>query len=343
MTAAAIAICNAGLVTSVGLSAPASCAAIRAKVSNASQTRFADSSGNWIMAHQVPLQESWRGRAKLARMAAMAIEECLRDVPPEEWGGIPMLLCVAEQGRPGRQAGVDDLLLQEIRAQLTAPAAERHTIIANGRIGVAIGLAQARKHMQEEPACRMLLVAVDSLLGWPTLEDYQRKNRLLTASNSNGFMPGEGAGALLLARPSGKTGELLCTGIGFGQEEASIDSTEPLRGDGLSQAVKTALADAGLAMQHMHFRITDNAGEQYYFKEAALALQRTLRVRKADFDHWHPAECTGEIGAAAGISIIANAMAACAKRYAKGANILVHLGNDSGERASLTLQYREAA
>jgi len=343
MPAHAIAIANAGLVTSVGLSAPASCAAIRAKVSNASQTRFADSNGDWIMAHQVPLQEAWRGRAKLARMAAMAIEECLQDIPRDEWTNIPMLLCVAEPDRPGRCPGLDERLLQEIHEQLDMPFAKRSAVIAHGRIGVVIALAQARQLLQEEEGTRVLLVAVDSLLGWPTLEDYLRKNRVLTASNSNGFMPGEGAGALLLSSPTGMAGELICSGIGFGQENASIDSTEPLRGDGLSQAVKAALADGRTAMQDMDFRITDNAGEQYYFKEAALALQRTLRVRKAEFDHWHPAECTGEIGAVAGISIIANAMAACAKRYAKGPNMLVHLGNDTGERAALVLQYREAA
>ncbi|MGW8392308.1 hypothetical protein [Pseudoduganella sp. HUAS MS19] len=343
MPAPEIAIRSTGLVTSVGLNARASCAAIRAKVSNASQTRFADAQGNWIMAHQVPLPEPLRGSARLAAMAAMAIAECLQDIPREEWAGIPVLLCVAERERPGRTGGLEHELLAEIRRQLAIPFAEHHTIIAGGRIGVAIALAQARENILKEPAARVLLVAADSLLGWPTLETFQRANRLLVAGNSNGFMPGEGAGALLLASPLGKAGELVCSGIGFGHEEAAIDSTEPLRGGGLSQAVTAALADAGLTMQQMHFRITDNAGEQYYFREAALMLQRTLRIPKPEFDHWHPAECTGETGAVAGFSIISSAMAACAKHYARGPNILVHLGNDSGQRASFTLQYRERA
>ena len=50
-----LAIGRTGLVTSVGLSAPAACAAIRAKLTNPSETRFIDSHGEWIMAHQVPL------------------------------------------------------------------------------------------------------------------------------------------------------------------------------------------------------------------------------------------------------------------------------------------------
>jgi 3-oxoacyl-[acyl-carrier-protein] synthase-1 len=186
----------------------------------------------------------------------------------------------------------------------------------------------------------VLVAATDSLLSWPTLSHYEQQDRLLTARNSNGFMPGEAAGALLLGQPSGQAGELLCTGIGFALESAHIDSEEPLRADGLSQAIKAALTDAGQPMHEMDFRITDNSGEHYYFKEAALALQRTLRTRKEEFDIWHPAECTGEIGAAAGATVIAAAHAACVRRYAKGPNLLLHWGTDSGRRAALCLEHQ---
>ena len=136
---------------------------------------------------------------------------------------------------------------------------------------------------------------------------------------------------------------MACTGIGFGREAAHIDSEEPLRAEGLSKAVKAALADAGCEMRDIDFRITDNSGEQYYFKDAALALSRTLRIRKEEFDIWHPAECTGEIGAVSGVTIISTAGAACDKRYGKGSNILLHVANDTGQRAALTLQYQVAA
>ena len=91
------------------------------------------------------------------------------------------------------------------------------------------------------------------------------------------------------------------------------------------------------------YRITDISGEQYYFKEAALALARTLRARKEEFDLWHPAECTGETGAAAGAAIIAQACAAAQKGYACGPQVLAHMANDAGQRAALCLQQRVAA
>lgn len=56
MSGPSIAILRTGLVTSVGLSAAASCAAFRARLSTPTKTRFINSDGDWIMAHQVPLE-----------------------------------------------------------------------------------------------------------------------------------------------------------------------------------------------------------------------------------------------------------------------------------------------
>lgn len=343
MSTLPVAIVNTGLVTSVGLSAPASCAAFRAKLTNPSGTRFIDSAGEWIMAHQVPLRPPWRGLAKLAKMAAMAIDEALDGVPKQDWQAIPLLLCVAEPERPGRIEGLDDRLFESIRSELDTRFADASVIVAQGRVGVAVALAQARTLLAQPGIAQVLVAATDSLLSWPTLGHYERADRLLTARNSNGFMPGEAAGALLLRPSSGLAGELVCTGIGFGREQAHIDSELPLRADGLTQAVAAALAEASCQMHDMDFRITDNSGEQYYFKEAALTLSRTLRARKESFDIWHPAECTGEVGAASGATIVATARAACAKNYTIGPNILAHMANDAGQRAALSLRYRVAA
>ena len=342
MTATPIAILKTGLVTSVGLTAPSSCAAIRAKLTNPSETRFIDSGGEWIMAHQVMLDQPWRGLSKLSQMAAMAIREALVEVPKNEWIHIPLLLCVAEPERPGRLDGLDDRLFDLVRAELSAQFAPQSAIVAHGRVGVAVAMAQARTLLASGSA-RVLIAATDSLLTWPTLSHYEREDRLLTARNSNGFMPGEGAGALLVGAGEDEADGLVCTGIGFGKETAHLESGDPLRAEGLSQAIKAALADAECAMHDMDFRITDLSGEQYYFKEAALALSRTLRKRKEEFDIWHPAECTGEQGAAAGMAVVALADAACRKAYTKGSNILAHMANDAGQRAALSLQFRGAA
>jgi len=342
MPAQPIAVRATGLVTSVGLSAPAACAAIRCKLTNPSETRFIDSAGEWIMGHSVLLEKPWRGLAKLAKMAALAIDECLANVEAEDRRNLPLLLCVAERERPGRLEGLDDQLFLDIAAELDARFTSASRVIAQGRVSVAVALGHARRLLHEQKVPRVVIAATDSLLMWPTLSQYERADRLLTARNSNGFMPGEGAGALLIEVPSGGS-ELLCTGLGFGVEKAHIESGEPLRAEGLSAALKAALVEAAREMHDLDFRITDVSGEQYYFKEASLALSRTLRKRKAEFDIWHPAECTGEAGALAGASIIALADAACRKEFAPGRNIVAHLANDAGQRAAVALQFQAGA
>jgi len=333
-----IAIHRTGLVTSVGLSAPASCAAIRAKLANPVETRFIDAEGERIMAHEVALEKPWRGRAKLSRMAALAAQECLADVATHLWDEIPLLLCVAEHERPGRLEGLDNLLFADLQDLMGTQFSADSLVVAHGRVGALVALAQAQRLISSEGVANVLVVAVDSLLSWPTLSAYERGHRLLTAENSNGFIPGEGAGALLLGRPGGGDG-LLCTGIGFGVEKAHIDSDEPLRADGLSAAIEAGLAQAQCAMHDLDCRITDLSGEQYYFKEATLALARTLRKRKESFDLWHPAECIGEAGAVAGVAALAVAEAACRGGYAPGPGILVHMANDAGQRASAVMRF----
>ena len=333
-----LAILSSGLVTAAGLSAPAACAAIRAGVTNPTQTRFRALEGGWLMGHEVPLEQPWRGRAKLVQMAARAIAECLADIPREEWSDIPLLLCVAERERPGRTPGLDAELFGEIQRALGTQFAAQSLIIPHGRIAASIAMRHARLLLADSRVRCAVIAATDSLLTAATLGTYDSERRLLTRTNSNGFIPGEGAGALLIG-PAGSSPELVCTGLGFGTEPAHVSSEEPLRGDGLSRAIKDALTEAGCALQDLSFRVTDISGEQYYFKEAALALARLLRVRMEEFDLWHPADCVGELGATAGAALLIVAHAACRKGHAPGPRVLCHAANDAGQRAAAIFEF----
>lgn len=339
MSGPPIAILQTGLVTSVGLSAPAACAAIRAKISNPTETRFTDGKGAWIIAHEVPLEQPWRGRARLARMAAMAIEECLEAVPREEWSAIPLLLCLAESERPGRLDGLEDQLLGQIQFELGADLGAQSRVVPEGRVSVGTALSFARDLLAFDDIRYVVIAAVDSLITGPTLRAYAQDSRLLSRSNPHGFMPGEGAGAVLLAVRSPEPAALWVRGLGFAREAATMPSGEPLRADGLVAAIRQSLAEAGCGFHDLDFRITDLSGEQYYFKEAALAVARMLRCRKEQFDIWHPAECIGETGALAGLAALVVAEATCRKGYGPGPRILCHTANDAGERAAVIVHY----
>ena len=340
MTEQPVFILNSGMVTSVGLTAAATCAAIRSKLTNPSETRFVDSNGEWIMGHSVPLDRHWRGTMRLVKMAAMAIEECLESIPRDRWSEIPMLFCVAERERPGRSLGDDQSLFLQVQAELGAQFASQSQIIAHGRISAFLALMHARRCLTEERSQYVLIAAADSLLTSTTLRGFEQSERLLTSINSNGFMPGEGAAAILIGSPQ-KGSYLSCVSLGFATEPATIDSEGPLRGEGLARAIKAALTDSEREIQDLDFRITDISGEQYYFKEASLALSRIMRAPKEEFNIWHPAECIGESGAVVGVVNIGVADAACRKGYAPGRNVLCHAAGDSDERAAAVFIFQE--
>jgi 3-oxoacyl-[acyl-carrier-protein] synthase-1 len=228
----------------------------------------------------------------------------------------------------------------DIRELAGADFASESLIVPQGHVSIALALDQARKLIYEHNAAEVLIVGTDSLLEWPALRVFQEHSRLLSDENTDGFIPGEAAAGILVGRPAAASG-LRIEGLGFGTEPAPIESGEPLRADGLTEAIQAALQDAGCEMHDLDYRITDVSGEQYYFKEAALALTRLLRQRKEEFDIWHPAECIGEAGSAIGPAMLVVAHAACAKAYAAGPAVLIHASNDAGQRAAIVARYRE--
>ena len=339
-----IAVHHTGLVTSIGLNTASTCAALRASVTNPTETTFIGADGEWIMAHQVFLGKPTSDLEKLVDMAALAMTECLEPLPQEDREGMPLLLCVAERERPGRVDGLDGQILKDVQAAVGLTFDPEHsTIIPMGRIGALLALERARRLICEDGIRYVLIAGTDSLLLWRTLTAYTDQSRLLAEHNSNGFMPGEAAGAVLVGRADEQPGELVFLGLGHGTEPAPLGSGEPLRADGLTGAIKQALQEAGCAMHDLDFRITDISGEQYFFREASIAVSRTMHQPKQEFDLWHPAEGIGETGAAAGPAMIATALTACRKGYAKGMRILLHASSDTDRRVAAIVAWTGAA
>jgi 3-oxoacyl-[acyl-carrier-protein] synthase-1 len=327
------------MVTGVGLTAPSSCAAIRCAISNFTETRFMDKVGEWIIGSQVPLEQPWHGRAKLIQMVVPSIRECLQPLGEIDSRRVVLLLCVAETTRPGRLDGLDRTFFNEIETELGMRFHGSSVVIAEGKVGGIIALREARTLLDEKDVSYCVIAGVDSFLVAGTLAAYEEKNRLATSKNSDGFIPGEAGAAVLVARqPANGSRSLSCIGIGFGEERATVESEEPLKADGLVQAIRAALSEAHVSMGDLDYRITDISGEQYSFKEASLALTRILRQRKERFDLWHPADCIGEVGAAILAICAGVALAAQRIKYAPGKRTLCHLGADNGNRAAAILE-----
>ncbi|MFO1120396.1 MAG: hypothetical protein U1E38_10005, partial [Rhodospirillales bacterium] len=112
------------------------------------------------------------------------------------------------------------------------------------------------------------------------------------------------------------------------------------RGEALASAYRDALADARIGLHDIDYRIVDCTGEQYWFKEAAFAFARLMRVRREYQDVWTPADCLGEVGAAATPSMIGIAWYAACKNYAPGPLVLIQASSDDGCRAAIIMTRR---
>ena len=87
-------------------------------------------------------------------------------------------------------------------------------------------------------------------------------------------------------------GTLGLRGLGLARERAHIYNPDdlPLRGDGMTSAYRTALAASGVPLNLIGYRIADLIGEQYWFKQSALASMRNGHHREEFQDLWSPGE-----------------------------------------------------
>ncbi|MCT7374148.1 beta-ketoacyl synthase N-terminal-like domain-containing protein [Chelativorans salis] len=334
-------IVSVGMVTAVGLDAPSACAAMRARLDGFQETRFVGSGGEWLNGAPVPLPRNWIGEKRMAHMAAAAICEAF-DAVPEARGQTPILLCLAEEDRPGRPYADGGALLRQIAGIVEIEVHPASRIVAHGRPSGHAAFDSARRALAAGDAPFVMVAGVDSYLTSASVSHYLSSQRLLTPVNPNGFIPGEAAAAVLCARTG--TGSLRLHGLGLAREAAHIYNTHdlPLRGDGMTTAYRTALDETGIEMNRLGYRISDLVGEQYWFKQTALASLRLLRGRHEFQDLWSPAESLGNIGAACVPLMAGMAWMAARKGYAAGNPVLIEASNDSGACGAAVLAARAA-
>jgi 3-oxoacyl-[acyl-carrier-protein] synthase-1 len=325
-------IAAAGMVTCVGLDAASSCAAMRGRLDGFAETRFMGPGGEWLIGGGVPLPRNWIGVKRMAHLAAGALAD-IEAQRPGVLAGTRVLLCLAEEDRPGRPIP-DPTAFARILAEILGLAAPpRIQVIAHGRPSGFVALDRARRLIAagEDP---VLILGVDSYLTAQSIAHYLGQARILCPGNANGFIPGEAAAAILC---TAAPGPLRLTGLGLAREVAHIynraadDGLDlPLRGDGMTRAYQIAMDQAQVDLAHVEYRISDLIGEQYFFKQATLASLRLERGRTPFQDLWSPAENLGNIGAAVVPVMLAQLMTAEQRGYAPGSPALMEGSGDDG-------------
>jgi len=321
-------IVSTGMVTAVGLDAPSSCAALRARLDGFQETRFAGPEGEWLKGAPVPLPRNWIGEKRLAHMAAAAIVEAFEAVP-EARSNTSFIFCLAEEARPGRQAPDSQKLLALVQSITDIESSTPARVVAHGRPSGHVALDAARRLLASHAVPYVMIVGVDSYLTAQSIGHYLARERLLTRQTSNGFIPGEAACAILCAPSRGRA---RVTGLGLSREKAAIYNAAdiPFRGDAMTTAYKEALDASGWLHSDITLKIGDLVGETYWFQQSALAMMRTQRKRSTVQPIWSLGASLGNIGAAAVPVMMGWALSAIQKGYAPSGPILIEASGDDG-------------
>lgn len=325
-------------VCAVGLSPQSAAAAMRAGISGFAELNHVDNRGEPIIGARVPgLDDRRTGRSRTAALLTQAFTGVEDHLPQGlRLQDLPLVLCTGEPERPGVQLRS---MVADVEATLQVGLArEGSSHVGTGAVSGFQALVRASEILQDRrlPAC--LVAAADCLTDARTLQWLDASQRLKTSAQLDGLVPGEGAAVMLVSTEPLLPHPLALRGLGFGVETATVLNDQPLLGKGLTQAARTALAQASLDIRDIAFRLSDIAGESYAFEEVALAQSRLTRVPRETQDLWLPGSSIGECGAVAAFAQFAWAEQAFARSYAPGPHALAHGSAAWGPRAVAVLE-----
>lgn len=339
MSAAQIVITGRGLVTPVGLSTAASCAALRAGIARLQELPAgliapASNEEKPVCGGLVPIaglaDEPEAGRvARLAQYAlAEALNSCLGSTPP--------------RGEIGLYLGLDDQ--EDATAVLAAcrdllPQAQAQPV-TEGRCAGLLALHAALRALHQGQIATAVVGGADSLIRPTVLQRLLAEEVLQSPSNPQGIVPGEGAGFLVLetieeAERRGVVPQAQLLAVAFA-DEATAGSEEVNQAVGLTTALRQAISEAG-GLQAPPLVLCDLNGDRYRALEWAFAAMRTIGHLQGEVPLWHPADCLGDTGAASGLINLLWASEALAKGYARADRALIWGASENSKRAAALL------
>ncbi len=281
-----------------------------------------------------------RRYARQYRMAVRAFAELIDHARLDDAAleNASVHLGLHEPARPG----MDDRLGTDLVPAMCETLAlenlsSRTTVDFAGHAVAFLALESAAREIASGRCARAVVGAVDGYLDEVTLQWLADTGRLKGEGHGKGFVPGEAAAFLLVeplsaARARGARCLARLTGIGSAMEANSLYDETPCLGQGLTQAVGTALrmsaADGPVTLVSC-----DLNGERHRANEWALVLARS-GVEHASPDLWHPAACLGDCGAASGALNLAFGALAVARGDLVPGQALAWGSSDDGERGA---------
>lgn len=346
------AILGVGMMTAVGIGAIQTAASVRSGITRFSETAIHDKRfepfvmsilPDEVLPSLEPEVDKIVGitarQSRMLRLAAQALQEALEDAPDIE--NIPLYLGVPEP-LPSRPKPVDDLFLEHLSAQSGV-----HFNVAESKLfpqGRAAGLFAIENAMQSLASGTnqfIVVGGVDTYLDLYLLGSLDMENRILGTNTMDGFIPGEGAGFLLLGSLD-KIGVLRkepiakIQAVGTGYEKGHRYSEEIYQGDGLAETFQVMFSSNNGSIGKIQTVYAGLNGENLGAKEWGVAYMRNRDHFDENFRFEHPVDCFGDPGAALG-TLMTELSAISIARKVIDSPCLVWCSSDYGARAALTV------
>jgi 3-oxoacyl-[acyl-carrier-protein] synthase-1 len=348
MTFEPIYVVGLGASTPVGRNAWSSAAAVRAGISGFTRHPYMiDSAGEPMVVALAPWVDiAVTGVQRLQALLFPAIDQVLQ----LRAGRAPQLrtalaLALPEE-RPGLPADYSAQLLGSIQSEY-ADVFTATAVFPNGHAAGLLALQIVIRKLAQGDFDACVLAGVDSYLSPQTLEWLEACDQLHGAgplNNAWGFVPGEGAGALLLVRNAvaDQFHDVLLAqvlGVGTATESNRIKTQTVCIGAGLTRAFQAALQPMAQA-EPVSDIYCDLNGEPYRADEYGFTCLRTKEYFKSASDFVAPADCWGDVSAAGTPLHIALAAIAGDKGYANDSTALVWASSEGGARGAAVFRVR---
>jgi 3-oxoacyl-[acyl-carrier-protein] synthase I len=339
-------IVGLGMTTAVGLSPAETSASVRANVMRMTGISWQDDHFEPFVVGEVPEEglpelapeigqdlSLTQREARLLRLGAMPVLQALKALPPSTGKpGLVTALPEHDTNQPIDPAAFLERLAIETGGAFDCKASNA---APRGRAGgiAAIDLAEGALRAG---ARLMLAGGIDSFRDPYILGVLNAEGRVKTATNLDGFVPGESAAFLLLttramAASTRITPLASLSKAGLGFESGHLYSSEPYRGEGLANTLNQFLATCGPREPIAEVYSSMN-GESHWAKEWGVAFVRNQEAFQPDAGMHHPADCYGDPGAAAGPLMVGLAALGILQNFRRSP-VLVYCSSDHGERA----------
>lgn len=284
----------------------------------------------------------------LERFAALAVPPMLQAAHPwaavqqrrPDGAGLRVFLALPSASRPGVDPMLRAHLLPLLASRTRLPIDTARSAVVLGCRGGGVAAFEMAMTALASGADAALVGGVDSYFDPGALEWLDAERRLHGPSTENGFVPGEGAAFVLLvprrrAASFERLGQVISAAVE--NEPNPYGSDRPCLAEGLTKAVRRAVAPVGARSRRIPWALTDVANERHRVDEWMSAMGRNHRAFSEDVVHDQPLLKTGDVGAASAALLAAMAVTRWQTRCAEGDVALVATSSDTQERGAAVL------